>query len=195
MQTYYYWDNSKNYHGQCVFQSMAPDVLTADADLLQRTGILAVKEPSISVATEWRPERYSVPWSPEVTFRKEPRYRKEDVVSAAPLVDKPKSPSPKLMMPTGRNAMLHRIFLSKCLYCEKDIPLGFGHADHLVPKSKGGPDGIPNRVLACHDCDQSKGSRYPSLQECLKARKHYKAARVATEHLDWFVFKFYPVVA
>jgi 5-methylcytosine-specific restriction endonuclease McrA len=45
----------------------------------------------------------------------------------------------------------------KCAYCDaKDIPLNL---DHIMPKSKGGSDRPSNLVLACVNCNQSKGSK------------------------------------
>ena len=35
----------------------------------------------------------------------------------------------------------------------------FAEADHVVPRSRGGSDGIENRVLSCSRCNQRKGCR------------------------------------
>jgi HNH endonuclease len=44
----------------------------------------------------------------------------------------------------------------QCAYCEtKDIPL---EIEHIHPKSKGGSDRVSNLTLACHECNQAKGS-------------------------------------
>ena len=43
-----------------------------------------------------------------------------------------------------------------CAYCGQDGPLSI---DHLVPKSKGGPDHANNTVQACRSCNSSKGSK------------------------------------
>lgn len=45
----------------------------------------------------------------------------------------------------------------KCAYCGvKDVPL---EIEHIQPKSKGGSDRISNLSLACHQCNQQKGSQ------------------------------------
>ena len=36
--------------------------------------------------------------------------------------------------------------------------MGVGAADHVVPKSQGGRNELPNLVLACSDCNARKGS-------------------------------------
>ncbi len=44
-----------------------------------------------------------------------------------------------------------------CAYCEKkDLPL---QVEHIVPKSKGGPDRVSNLTLACAPCNRRKGHR------------------------------------
>ena len=43
-----------------------------------------------------------------------------------------------------------------CVYCEKEnVPF---EIDHIHPRSKGGSDRISNLTLACHECNQKKGS-------------------------------------
>lgn len=45
----------------------------------------------------------------------------------------------------------------KCAYCgAKNIPL---EVEHIQPRSKGGSNRVSNLALACHDCNQNKGSR------------------------------------
>ncbi len=45
----------------------------------------------------------------------------------------------------------------RCVYCgAHGIPL---ELDHLMPKSRGGSDRASNLVVACHSCNQHKGSR------------------------------------
>ena len=45
-----------------------------------------------------------------------------------------------------------------CAYCGSQNPL---HWEHLIPKSRGGPDTIDNLVLACAPCNLQKGSLNP----------------------------------
>lgn len=47
----------------------------------------------------------------------------------------------------------------KCRYCGDEV--GPFEADHVIPRSRGGPDALHNRVIACRDCNQSKGARTP----------------------------------
>lgn len=48
-------------------------------------------------------------------------------------------------------------FNRQCVYCDaKDTPL---EIEHVHPLSKGGSDKISNLTLACHFCNQAKGSR------------------------------------
>ena len=43
-----------------------------------------------------------------------------------------------------------------CLFCGADRDLSY---DHLVPRSRGGPDSADNVVMACRSCNSSKGAR------------------------------------
>ena len=44
-----------------------------------------------------------------------------------------------------------------CVYCGvTDVPL---EVEHIIPKSRGGSNRISNLTLACHDCNQEKGTR------------------------------------
>ncbi|MEO5952416.1 MAG: HNH endonuclease, partial [Chloroflexia bacterium] len=46
-----------------------------------------------------------------------------------------------------------------CQYCGKrthDLTL-----DHIIPRSRGGPNSWDNLVSACHDCNGKKGQRTP----------------------------------
>ncbi|MBE2928877.1 RNA-guided endonuclease IscB [Anoxybacillus flavithermus] len=63
-------------------------------------------------------------------------------------------------------------FGRKCCYCGKEgVPL---EIEHTIPKSRGGTDRVDNLCLACHDCNQRKGSKtaeefgYPHIQEMVK---------------------------
>jgi hypothetical protein len=43
-----------------------------------------------------------------------------------------------------------------CEFCGSDKELSF---DHIIPRSRGGPDNAENLVLACKHCNSSKGSK------------------------------------
>jgi len=56
----------------------------------------------------------------------------------------------------------------KCAYCGKEnVPL---EIEHIVPKSRSGTNRVSNLTLACHECNQKKGSMtaeefgYPNIQ-------------------------------
>lgn len=56
----------------------------------------------------------------------------------------------------------------RCFYCARPLGDDLGGEsvlDHLVPKSRGGPDGEANRVAACEMCDRIKGDRMPTEDE------------------------------
>ncbi len=48
-----------------------------------------------------------------------------------------------------------------CVYCGIELPLEQLGLDHVIPASRGGPDGLSNRVLACRPCDSAKAARSP----------------------------------
>jgi 5-methylcytosine-specific restriction endonuclease McrA len=62
----------------------------------------------------------------------------------------------------------------RCFYCNHKLILQ-PVFDHLVPRSKGGPHGICNRVAACTICDKVKASRMPTDAEMLKFYAQYVA--------------------
>ena len=63
-----------------------------------------------------------------------------------------------------RRAILRRQ-IDKCFYCGRKFR-GRGYVlDHFIPRSKGGDDGIENRVAACPPCDGKKGARMPTEAE------------------------------
>ncbi len=51
-----------------------------------------------------------------------------------------------------------RFFDGECAYCGRTLirKAKEGHIDHLVSASKGGPNHISNRVLACAPCNESE---------------------------------------
>ena len=67
-------------------------------------------------------------------------------------------------------------FGRRCIYCDREnVPL---EIDHVIPRSKGGSDRISNLVIACHDCNQAKGSR--PLEEFL-AHEPERVKRIKAE--------------
>lgn len=46
-----------------------------------------------------------------------------------------------------------------CAYCDKPGNLA---RDHVIPRSRGGPDNAKNVVMACKSCNSSKSDKLPS---------------------------------
>lgn len=77
----------------------------------------------------------------------------------------------------------------KCAYCGKNgVAL---EIEHIVPRSRGGTNRVGNLTLACHECNQRKGSRtaaefgYPEIQEKAKQPLKDAAAVNATRWELW----------
>lgn len=64
----------------------------------------------------------------------------------------------------------------QCAYCgAKNIPL---EIEHIQPKSKGGSDRVSNLAIACHKCNQKKGSQ-PVEQFLFKKTRNFEAVASA----------------
>lgn len=48
-----------------------------------------------------------------------------------------------------------------CVYCGDPVDFATGHADHVVPISRGGSNAASNLATACLPCNLSKGARTP----------------------------------
>ncbi len=59
---------------------------------------------------------------------------------------------------TGLRAELYKNSEGKCAYCGDSIGPDF-HADHIIPKSRGGSDHISNRAAACIPCNRAKHAK------------------------------------
>ena len=48
----------------------------------------------------------------------------------------------------------------RCEYCQapQDICAYTFHLEHIIPRSKGGPDAMANYALACFPCNNAKGA-------------------------------------
>lgn len=60
---------------------------------------------------------------------------------------------------TRRNLMMRDAH--QCQYCGKQPPLRELNIDHVLPRSRGGPDSWENLVTACRVCNLRKGWRTP----------------------------------
>ena len=57
-------------------------------------------------------------------------------------------------------------FDRKCVYCGRSgVPL---NVEHIVPKSRGGPNRVSNLAIACVECNQKKGAK--PIEEFLKGK-------------------------
>jgi len=50
----------------------------------------------------------------------------------------------------------------RCYICNKMIPMGDRHVDHIFPVSKGFPTRPSNLAIACSHCNLSKGAKHPN---------------------------------
>lgn len=50
--------------------------------------------------------------------------------------------------------------LSECAYCGQKLD-GQPSLDHVLPRSRGGSDGVGNRAPSCRTCDRRKDDRTP----------------------------------
>jgi 5-methylcytosine-specific restriction endonuclease McrA len=78
----------------------------------------------------------------------------------------------------------------QCAYCgAKDLPL---EIEHMTPKTRGGSNRVSNLTLACHICNQKKGSQtaaefgYPEIQS--KAKRPLKDV-ASVNAIRWVLFE------
>lgn len=78
----------------------------------------------------------------------------------------------------------------KCAYCgKKDVPF---EVEHINPRARGGSNRVSNLTLACHDCNEAKGSKtaaefgYPNIQK--QAKKPLKDA-AAVNATRWSLYR------
>lgn len=84
----------------------------------------------------------------------------------------------------------------KCAYCgAENLPL---EVEHIQPRSKGGSDRVSNLTIACHSCNQAKGSQdvreflsgQPDLlNRILKQAKSSLKDAAAVNSTRWALFK------
>jgi len=73
-----------------------------------------------------------------------------------------------------REYIRERDLPTQCIYCQSSTNLSF---DHLIPRSRGGPDIGDNVVLACKTCNSSKGNK--GVYEWFKLDRRYEIPRIA----------------
>lgn len=69
-----------------------------------------------------------------------------------------------------------------CAYCATELGFSTVTVDHVIPRSKLGPERLENLVPACSQCNLEKGE---------KSAREFLASKGLCEHriLDWFEFK------
>ena len=92
-----------------------------------------------------------------------------------------------------RNYLLEK-YHHKCFYCDKEVSAF--EVEHMIPKARNGSNRIDNLTLACHDCNQKKGTltaeefieqalspqklrQLPKTKQLLKYMAHMNATRWA----------------
>jgi hypothetical protein len=73
-----------------------------------------------------------------------------------------------------REYIRERDLPTQCIYCQSSTNLSY---DHLIPRSRGGPDIADNVVLACKTCNSSKGNK--GVYEWFKLDRRYEVPRIA----------------
>jgi len=62
----------------------------------------------------------------------------------------------------------------QCIYCGREKTLT---VEHILPRSRGGPDSPDNAVFVCRECNSSKGDR--RLYEWYGLKRRYELPRIA----------------
>ncbi len=73
---------------------------------------------------------------------------------------------------TRRNLMFRDAH--QCQYCGKRPPLRELNIDHVMPRSRGGPDSWENLVTACRVCNLRKGWKTPEEANMFLARNPFR---------------------
>ena len=126
-------------------------------------------------------------WNRSVSVKTKPPKRTDDGAEAAPELTlvSPKPKAPKL---TARE-LRARLVIDDGLQCQGCgwIPHHeeYMEVDHRVPKSKGGRDGIRNRVLLCSPCNGAKGNKL-TLAELRQRRLNEGRMADKTWDMAWY---------
>ena len=69
---------------------------------------------------------------------------------------------------------MYKVDGPRCVYCSATTVLvrkaktdSWATIDHIIPRSNGGTDDIDNLVIACYDCNNSKGSEPKEIPQAI----------------------------
>jgi 5-methylcytosine-specific restriction endonuclease McrA len=62
----------------------------------------------------------------------------------------------------------------QCQYCHRKLPPRDLNVDHVIPRSRGGPDSWENLVVSCRPCNLRKGSKTPDEANMHLARRPHR---------------------
>ena len=82
---------------------------------------------------------------------------------------------------TRRNLMFRDAH--QCQYCGKRPPLRELNIDHVLPRSRGGPDSWENLVTACRVCNLRKGWKTPDEANMRLARRPFRPKWTTTAQI------------
>lgn len=82
---------------------------------------------------------------------------------------------------TRRNLLLRDGY--QCQYCGSSPGVRGLNVDHVLPRSRGGPDTWENLVISCRECNLRKGRKTPEEAGMRLARKPQRPRWSATAHI------------
>ncbi|AKU96837.1 HNH endonuclease family protein [Labilithrix luteola] len=90
--------------------------------------------------------------------------------------------TPKVSVRLTRRNLMFRD-QHQCQYCGKQPPLRELNIDHVLPRSRGGPDSWENLVTACRICNLRKGWKTPEEANMRLARRPFRPKWTMTAQL------------
>lgn len=80
----------------------------------------------------------------------------------------------KLKVNPRTRKFLYQYFNYKCVYCETRRCKSL---DHIIPRAKGGRDGLTNLIPSCYECNNQKGDILPPEHVIEILKKKAKEAK------------------
>lgn len=90
--------------------------------------------------------------------------------------------TPRLTVRLTRKNLMFRD-AHQCQYCGKRPPVRELNIDHVVPRSRGGPDSWENLVTACRVCNLRKGWKTPDEANMRLARRPFRPKWTTTAQI------------